>query len=1811
MSPHYSQSTNQLFIIGLVLLLSITTFGYTPTDLQTTKVANNNNQAIDILIDASTENCLELNTTCGDDINVTKGNYLLHKQIEEEGFTWKKLINSVKNFFGYKLVTGAQSFQKSADPGPYQSGDFVEFTLLLSCSSLTTGCGDATITDVIPSDLIYVNTVVPQGSTSSYNNSTNTLTIDSPNLADGDTRSFTVILQVPTNVTAGITISNTACSSITEAISTDNETVCSEASIMIDPTPPSPMYTFTKSILGEIQVDVPVDYRIRLCADQLSGNTNLNDVTITDQLPAGVTVVDAGGGTYDAASNTITWDEGDVLLDDLYSGPFSSPNSSACITKNIEVIYPSSAGFVEGDNVTNSASFVGTPDPGDGSTITDSDATTNPIIGAEPGSNLSKSASPSSVVAGNDFEFRIGLSNNGNVDLENYVITDTWTHGLPLLEAEMPSPSGTYMFIFETTNDGGTTWVVQSTTATENQNFTFTAADGINGIRLTPYNDGDPALPNQFAEGNSASFGSSSLILTHNVPAGTPDGTTYFNEVSDAADNPDFVPDTDDATTTVIPLVIPDMTQEPYILKDITPSSVSPGGTFQVRLRGFNRSGADICVPDPVIFDLLPPEMIYNGNITWSAGNNNSSAPAPNVEVIENYNNTGQTLVRFTWSDTPPAGATAIDGSPAVPNGYCFEAAAGGFFSQPSQLNFDAQLKAGLLAGDYFNTAYIDGAATDDECDCSIVDSNDLDGDGDTTEMFCDCDSDNVRLLPAASLVGEKWVKGDPALPNIDDPNSNPAIDDADCPVYDDGFTRFPCIAQGAPGSIFEYKILVINAGTEPLTDYIHYDILPYINDTGVSEILSSAMRESEWQPTLVSLTPGNTFTTALMPVIEWSESTDPCRPEVSNSSDESGWQTSCDDDWTTTMPPTENIRSFRLKAAFPSPDFWQPGDSIVLCVKMMIPADADFETVSWNSFAHRVTNATDGTRLLTAEPRKTGIQIPTQASLPCITNVTNPSQSNCFNAGTPGDSSDDYFTVTLDAIEASGVGTMYEVVLGANADGTGGTVLGTSAYGTPITVGDGVNGAVGTFAADGATTYDIYIRNADDNTCFDVYTTVLTNSCSAGSFDLALTKVINTTATPGPFSPGNTVQFTITVLNQGTIDAYDIDVTDYNPTGLGTATLIAGQTGVSENSANNFTVDFLSAGMSFTFEVEAVIDASFMGTSLINDAEITGGSDTDGGSNAMDIDSTPGNNATPEDTTNDNDIADTMGGDDQDPAQVDVVQTAICNPSAAIFAIQPSCTNGTAGSDGYLQISSVTNADRFHWSTGSTFDDNAGANTFANATNLSSVTYPHQFNTGLSNADVGDFTIRVYNGADDCFTDVVVTLTPQECYSLGNQVFADTDNSGDLNGTEAGIDGVELQLLNGDGSVYDSDPNIPGDQPLTVTTANGGYYRFDGLPAGNYIVEVVASNFTGVLDGFNSSTGANQEANPDSDGDTNDNGLDTSVNGAIRSGIVTLGMSEPTGEAEPATYAAGSTTGTAAADNFNNLTVDFGFFNCNINSAELMTVVCNNNGTISDNSDDFISFTLNPMGNNIGSSYNATVSSGTISPTTANYGSTTDFQLQNGSVGTGNVVVTITDASNSDCSLDVTITDPGNCTQAADFADFALPGFPPCPDAACHMVNTDLMLGTMISADNGMMSDSTGTADNDDGITFPNNLRPGVDIRIQIQVTNNTGMDAFVSGWADWNDDGDFDDIGELIITTTYPNSGVFSMSESISIPTSTSLTSEIAMRFRVSTDQTAVNSPCGPSVCAPDGEVEDYLIQLECPPIICLPPKIQINRD
>ncbi|MDS4030865.1 MAG: SdrD B-like domain-containing protein [Candidatus Contendobacter sp.] len=165
--------------------------------------------------------------------------------------------------------------------------------------------------------------------------------------------------------------------------------------------------------------------------------------------------------------------------------------------------------------------------------------------------------------------------------------------------------------------------------------------------------------------------------------------------------------------------------------------------------------------------------------------------------------------------------------------------------------------------------------------------------------------------------------------------------------------------------------------------------------------------------------------------------------------------------------------------------------------------------------------------------------------------------------------------------------------------------------------------------------------------------------------------------------------------------------------------------------------------------------------------------------------------------------------------------------------------------------------------------------------------------------------------------------------YAIGNRVWFDTDNSGAINGAETGIDGVTVNLY--------AAGNL-STALATTTTANGGYYLFDGLDAGDYVVSVASSNFTGALNGYRSSgttispagiVSETTAALANSDIDSDDNGtLQTAgtLNGAVISSTITLGptgATEPTGETD---LENGVGQG-SQPDGHANMTVDFGFY--------------------------------------------------------------------------------------------------------------------------------------------------------------------------------------------------------------------------------------------------------------------------------------------
>ncbi|GEM_PF-3137158 len=339
----------------------------------------------------------------------------------------------------------------------------------------------------------------------------------------------------------------------------------------------------------------------------------------------------------------------------------------------------------------------------------------------------------------------------------------------------------------------------------------------------------------------------------------------------------------------------------------------------------------------------------------------------------------------------------------------------------------------GAFAGDYTNNVTVDAGVIDLYCDGASVQT-----------QTCDTD-DSFEIVSVAAFEAAKWVRSN-VLPVINvradrtsydhnapqftvnsnffcttpigtdevlrndteplppDPLSDPAQTDNNDPGDGVLYSRTPCVAQGNPGESFEYLIEIVNRGNNQLNEFVFYDILPFIGDTGVNEAVATTQRFSEfevWLDGAISIdTSGAASIDAADFDIQYSASTDPCRPEMSSGAGINDWQgcgTFVEDSAASSM--TRNPRSFRIvqtdNTALLSPD-----ETLVISVPVYIPTETDLvnaglapnttnediyaETgeIAWNSFAFRFRSSSTGDLLLTASPRKVGIRIPERLSV-------------------------------------------------------------------------------------------------------------------------------------------------------------------------------------------------------------------------------------------------------------------------------------------------------------------------------------------------------------------------------------------------------------------------------------------------------------------------------------------------------------------------------------------------------------------------------------------------------------------------------------------------------------------------------------------------------------------------------------------------------------------------------------------------------------------------------------------------------------
>jgi uncharacterized repeat protein (TIGR01451 family) len=156
------------------------------------------------------------------------------------------------------------------------------------------------------------------------------------------------------------------------------------------------------------------------------------------------------------------------------------------------------------------------------------------------------------------------------------------------------------------------------------------------------------------------------------------------------------------------------------------------------------------------------------------------------------------------------------------------------------------------------------------------------------------------------------------------------------------------------------------------------------------------------------------------------------------------------------------------------------------------------------------------------------------------------------------------------------------------------------------------------------------------------------------------------------------------------------------------------------------------------------------------------------------------------------------------------------------------------------------------------------------------------------------------------------------------------------------------------------------------------------------------------------------------------------------------------------------------------------------------------------------------------------------------------------------------------------------------------------------HVIKPGLLIGTKIDADSSILQNTTADADNasgtpndEDGVVSLPVLKTaaGETYTVPVKVTNTTGQPAYLVGYIDFNQNGDFSDTEDKSVTITVP-SGATVGTYNVTFTTPTGMTpGNTYLRLRLGAVQAEVESSVG---AAASGEVEDYALEIISPATI-----------
>jgi|GEM_PF-6898268 len=742
----------------------------------------------------------------------------------------------------------------------------------------------------------------------------------------------------------------------------------------------------------------PVEFVVALCGDNpddpefgpLIGT--VENATLTDTIPDGFVIVDTGGGT-DNGDGTVSWDLGDVQL-----------GAGECEERTITLEYPSAgpldgpvpsvnvvvAGgdFPPGEEPPEGAEFpfvVDNPQPGDpgidktnGRPFVDLDLTDG-AGGADDGDSFSS--------------YFLQPQNIGEGVILDAVLTDP----IPDRFAVTRIDSGTWPAGPTGPNDNGLVeFVVEFQDGTSQSFF----ADGVTDVSFAiPDDVGNPLvlltvnygeLPAGWEQDGGA--GRTELYGYFIDPGRSGGDPIDFDDVSSVPVTntatlsgtvldpngdplPERVSDEDSATIRIEspqphPAVFKSVDAEGNTFGNgVFPSDDSETTTLTWTVTVLNHPSGTAAYPDPVVVDLLPT---LAQNLLGEGG------------LSDPYDYTISTPASVTCPPTPADGGTVPNAGTGLDDSVLIWECTGDLdVNERITITFKTDVEAGTPPQSVLNRDYTTtNALTDDgagqyfsEWDGGPFfgewqeDTNDLDGDGDTTDRIR-TDFASIDVLDFVFLNSVKEVRG----------GADAECNNAAFPPAGEDNTTFGSDRCTRPGDTIDYQMTVKNDGNVDIFNLMLMDIFPAVGDTFVVPNQNTgavAPRNSAFDTNLI----GPVTSADPNVVIEYSIEAEPCRyddfyPLLAGNATVPGCSPA---NWSTTPPsPISSAKAIRITYIDPAtgdPAVLPLGEEFQLEWPMRASVAAQTDEIATNAFGWSAQSTTSNT-VNTAGPAPVDISV-------------------------------------------------------------------------------------------------------------------------------------------------------------------------------------------------------------------------------------------------------------------------------------------------------------------------------------------------------------------------------------------------------------------------------------------------------------------------------------------------------------------------------------------------------------------------------------------------------------------------------------------------------------------------------------------------------------------------------------------------------------------------------------------------------------------------------------------------------------------